>query len=140
MEWKNMTIQHKGCKSVSEVHTADKECFVHLLLICLREIQSSYFGGVCEPSRQAKPNGTNANLVWYGSLCILDRLCSCIAAGFKVGALHQLKRICSISPPSQLRSAQSLSSLTLDLPLFIPPLTWLGRFPRHIFSSSKVHL
>lgn len=62
MEQKNMMIQHKGCKSVSEGHTADRECFVHLLLICLHEIQSSSFGGVCEPSRQAEPNGANVEL------------------------------------------------------------------------------
>lgn len=58
-------IQLKGCTSVSGVHTADREFFVHLLLTCLHEIQSPYFDTACALSRlqvQVEPNGSNAEL------------------------------------------------------------------------------
>lgn len=42
-----MTIQHEGYASVSGVRAADGELFVHLLLICLCEIQFPYFDGAC---------------------------------------------------------------------------------------------
>ena len=67
-------IQLKGCPSVSGVHTADGEFFVHLLLIRLHEIQSPYFDSVCALSRlqgQVEPNGTNAELSVGGFTVLL---------------------------------------------------------------------
>lgn len=60
-----MMIELKGCTSVSGVHTADVEFFVHLLLIHLNEIHSPYFDSACALSRlqvQVQPNDTNAEL------------------------------------------------------------------------------
>lgn len=67
-------IELQGCPILSRAYTADGEFFVHLLLMCLNEIQSPYFDSPCPLSRlqvQVEPNSTNAELSTVNSPTLL---------------------------------------------------------------------